>query len=425
MGAGTYAWYAHSAHARMRASARLGDASRACARGRRTGVVRSSGPFGAQARRTPLQDLVGDRVEHGAENNDGVDASHAVALLAHLAGPDVGHARGDPLEHVVDADGDGRLRGLRQHPAVPAPGERLDLLHGVGPSSLVVGEPLAHGLVRGVRLLVVADVAPVVDAREARVEAVHDRASDHEAAGLQVDAVHPLLHVDAVVRVSRLRGQRVQGLGELPSSLRHLHVQAFVAVAQLHHAALAAVAGYPVRVQRAGVTIIGAPLRLKAQQRVEGLLGGLLGVQNNEALGHPSGEGHVVPWHQAQTRHPVLAGQDPPQLRVVRPAGDDAARLHARHHLEEGVGVHVRRGARHLVAVGLLALYGPQEVQRDDGPAAAEGRQELGRDARELVAVLDEDGEHLVVPAEPRHHGAVEEELDEPRGDRGALGPPP
>mmetsp|Transcript_101938 Transcript_101938/g.283662 ORF Transcript_101938/g.283662 Transcript_101938/m.283662 type:complete len:318 (+) Transcript_101938:1125-2078(+) len=133
----------------------------------------------------------------------------------------------------------------------------------------------------------------------------------------------------------------------------------------------------------------------------------------------------MEPRHQRQVWHPLLARQAPPELRVVRPASDDAASLHARDQVKKCVGIHVGCSAGMLVTVRLLALDGPQEVERHDAPAPTKRREELGRNPRKLVAVLDEDGQHLVIPAQPRHHRPVEEELNKARRDRGALRPAP
>mmetsp|Transcript_104293 Transcript_104293/g.324269 ORF Transcript_104293/g.324269 Transcript_104293/m.324269 type:complete len:524 (-) Transcript_104293:94-1665(-) len=417
--------HAGSRGLRLRCEARGARPRSTCRRGggRRQSRARSGGA-GYWARRPP-GGAAGHAVEHGVEDPGGIHAGQAVPLLAQLARPDLCPARAHAREEVVDAQRGRRLRALREQPRLPAPRQGPHLLLGLLPGCRVTVEPLAQGILRAQRLLVVPDVATRVDPREARVKALHDPALHNETASLEVDLLHPLLYVDAVTAVAGLRGHRVQGVAKGLHALHHPHVDALVAEAELHNALLITITGRPIALRWPSVAVIRILLCLQQPQGCQGFLCGLTRIQDDEALGHTRCGWHVELRHNGQTGQPFLAGQAPPELGVVRPARHDATCLHPCHHLEEGRGVHVRGRARKLVAVRLLALHGPQEVEGHDAGPTAERREELRRDARELVAVLHEDREDLVVPAQPRHHAAVEEELDETRRDRGALCPAP
>mmetsp|Transcript_73682 Transcript_73682/g.190092 ORF Transcript_73682/g.190092 Transcript_73682/m.190092 type:complete len:287 (-) Transcript_73682:159-1019(-) len=269
---------------------------------------------GVHDRALPLADLIGHRVQHGIEDNVRVDAAHAVPLLADLARPHVGPARRHALHHVVDAHRDCRVRRLREHPDAPTPCQGLDLLKGMAPCSDIVAEPLSHCLLLCVRLLIVAHVATAIYPCEARVQGLHDLAPHDEAAGLEVHAVHPLLHVHTVVEVARLRGERVERVrqGRLPCN--HLHIHALVAVAELSHTPLSAGTRRPVRVARPYVAVVRLPVSLEVPDRHERLLRSLGRVRQHQAPGYAHCQRRMVLGLHTHVRDPVLARQALPEL---------------------------------------------------------------------------------------------------------------
>ena len=109
-------------------------------------------------------------------------------------------------------------------------------------------------------------------------------------------------------------------------------------------------------------------------------------------------------------------------LGVARPAPRGyPGCLHAGDQVEEGVRGDVAGRHGDLLAVALVALDGPQEVEGTNRTPAAKGGKELRRDPRKLIAVLDEDRQNLVVALKLGDDGILEELLNESVRHGGAF----
>mmetsp|Transcript_124610 Transcript_124610/g.348979 ORF Transcript_124610/g.348979 Transcript_124610/m.348979 type:complete len:459 (-) Transcript_124610:24-1400(-) len=201
--------------------------------------------------------------------------------------------------------------------------------------------------------------------------------------------VYPLLNEDVVHEASGLLAQVLQSVRELGLVLPRPDVHGLPTPPELRHA-LHDGRARPVLGDAHGAVPRRSRLR-QVPQRVDRVRGGLGGVERQRLARDHRREGHAEQRVEAHLGCPLLRGEDPVQVRLVREPRVDPGALHLHHELPQLCAVDVRGEG-----VPILVRDRPQEVESADVLALHEVSQQRRVDLRQLLRALDEGRDDLV-----------------------------